>query len=138
MKRSKPLLSFKKSLKRLHRDECGAAFIELWLFVPTLMVFVMFYVICYNVVDQHIEKLQALRYEYRNDSFAKDRTEGFQQIDHTVEVHVPIQGKLAEILGMEEITTEHKLVGYAGCYPGFQKNIYHCGHSEREIKDHFR
>jgi Flp pilus assembly pilin Flp len=103
-------------------DEQGAVMIEFALWLPLIVIIMLFLILCYSIVEKSIglttEVYAELRREcrYIEDHFA---TEGpLRRVKIEKQETIVVQGALSTILQTSSIPLKASLVSYAGSFPG--------------------
>ncbi len=108
-----------KYLKRMNRfDESGAVMVEFGLMLPLFAIFMMFLIICYELVDVQIQ-LQVEAYAVlRRECTRINNSSGYygrpRKVTVTKKKSVFLRGKMASIIGLSHIPLKATVSSYAG------------------------
>lgn len=113
----------KKQLKIMGNNE-GAVMVECALLLPLLAIMIMFLLVCYEIIDRHIELHIETYSALRNKSISLGTNAPFRLVSITKHAVIRVPGTLPKIIGRSIIPIESKMTSYAGPMGGRYQSTF--------------
>lgn len=113
----------------IYRDEHGAVMVEFALWLPFIILVMLFLIFCYSLVEKSIGLTTGVYDELRReckhieDNFEKEGP--LRRVKIEKQETIVVEGILSKLLQTTSIPLKATLTAYAGSYPGNGYSKYH-------------